>query len=76
MKTTLDIPESILLKTQAVAEKSGHSVEDIVIRALERELSDESGESVPGHRVQLPLIVSKQPGKLDLSNFDFDDLLT
>ena len=76
MRTTVKLPESVYQQSEELARKRGFSVEQLIVRVLERELAQEPAASPSPKRVTLPLITSKHPGSLDLANFDFDDLLT
>lgn len=51
------------------------TIEEFIIRAFERELKTEPNAPSHPKRVTLPLIPSKEPGTLDLKDFNFDDLL-
>jgi hypothetical protein len=75
MQRTVEIPEAILLRTEKTAQERGLSVDEFIADVLERELGEEPKSTLSSKRVELPLIRSKNPGTLDLSNFDFDDLL-
>ena len=49
-------------------------MKELIAQALEREVGPKPGpRDRGGHRVKVPLIRLKRP--LDLSNFDFDELL-
>lgn len=80
MKTTVDLPDSLYQKGEAIAASRGSTIEQLIVRAVEKEvLADIGGDEEPAadrHEVALPLLRSKRPGTLDLSTFDFDDLLT
>jgi len=75
MQTTLELPESILRRTEQAARARGVSVDTLVSDVLEREFLGETQAAPALHHVSLPIIHSKNPGTLDLSNFDLDDLL-
>jgi hypothetical protein len=75
MQTTVELSESILRRTEQAARSRGVSVDALISEVLERELAGETRPVSAPHRVSLPIIHSKNPGTLDLSNFDFDDLL-
>jgi hypothetical protein len=75
MRTTVKLPESVYRQSEQAARQSGFSVEQFIVRMLERELAQGSASASNSKRVSLPLIVSKHPGTLDLANFDLDDLL-
>jgi hypothetical protein len=76
MRTTIEIPDTLFRKTKATAALRGSTMKELVVRALEREVAN-SGKvkKASSRRVKLPLIHLKSGRKLDLSNFDFDDLL-
>ena len=75
MRTTIDLPDDLYRKTKALAALRGSSVKDLVIRALERDVSPTTTKGIPGHRVKLPLMHLKHSKKLDLTGFNLDDLL-
>jgi hypothetical protein len=78
MQTTVDLPDALYRKGVALAASRGATVEQFIIEAVEQAVHGDPGSSAsdPGSReVELPLIHSKRPGTLDLSNFDFDELL-
>jgi hypothetical protein len=75
MRTAIEFPESLYRQSEQLARLRGVTMDEFVIRVLERELS-----AVPsGHSgqtpVKLPLVPTKSPGALDLKDYDFDDLL-
>ena len=74
MRTTVDLPDSLFRKTKAVAALRGSSMKDLIIHAVEREVTG-GAVSSKRKRVKLPLIQSPSGRKVDLSGFDFDDLL-
>ena len=78
MQTTVDLPDPLYRKGVALAASRGATVEEFIIEAVAKAVQGDlrSSASEPGNReVKLPLIHSKRPGTLDLSNFDFDELL-
>jgi predicted DNA-binding ribbon-helix-helix protein len=75
MRTTIKLPESVYRQSEQAAHQRGFSVEQFIVRVLERELAHEATAASSSKRVSLPLIASKHPGTLDLARFDFDDLL-
>jgi hypothetical protein len=54
-------------------------VEQFIVEAVKKEVQGNLGSTTSGaygdHDVDLPVIRSMPPGTLDLSHFDFDDLL-
>jgi hypothetical protein len=76
MRTTIDIPDALYRRTKAVAALRGSSVNDLIVRAIERELSKVASAKPKNTPLKLPLIKYWTGRKLDLTNFDFDDLLS
>jgi len=75
MQTMIELPDSIYREGERIAHARGFTLEQFIVGVLEREVLHQNSPSHSQHRVSLPLIHSRQPGTLDLSNFDFDDLL-
>ena len=79
MQTTVNLPDSLYKKSEAVAASRGATVEQFIIQAVAKEVQDSvrAGVSPNGveREIELPIIRSRRPGTLDLSQFDFDDLL-
>lgn len=67
MGTAVDIPESIYKRLKSVAALRGCTVKDLLLRGVQAEL-----EGAKGRRrrksIRLPIIDSKKPGWLRLSN--------
>jgi hypothetical protein len=74
MRTTIDIPDALFRKTKAIAALRGSSMKDLIIHAVEREVTA-STPPTKRHRIKLPVIRSWKGRKLDLTGFDFDELL-
>ena len=75
MRTTIDIPNALFRRTKALAAARGVTLKQLVINAVEREISPVRPVPPTKQRTRLPLI-HLEPGRvLDLTNFDFDDLL-
>jgi hypothetical protein len=76
MQTTVDLPDALYRKSAALAASRGTTMEQVIIEAVAKEVHGNPEPGASGDReVELPLIRSKRPGSLDLSNFDFDELL-
>ena len=75
MRTTIELPESVYRRSLLAAQEKGFSVEQFIASVLEREFEHDTAASAALKPVSLPLIRSSKPGSLDLSQFDFDDLL-
>jgi len=75
MRTTIDLPDPLFRRTKTLAAMRGSTIKEIVIRALEREVNGEGSRTSHPQRVQFPLVRSRGGRKIDLSKFNFDDLL-
>ena len=65
MRTTVDIPDPTYRKLKAKAAQQGSSVKRLILRGVDTLLSERRHKTAP---VRLPLLRSKEPGTLDLSN--------
>jgi hypothetical protein len=74
MRTTIDLPDPLFRKAKSIAAARGLTLKDFVINALERETRSEPAPARQS-RSPFPLIHLKHKKVLDLSKFDFDDLL-
>lgn len=74
MRTTVDIPDALYRELKARAAYQGCSVKDLVLRGVRAELK-ENGSSSRTEKIELPLISSKKPGWLKLSNAAIDEIL-
>lgn len=74
MRTTIDLPDTLFRKAKATAALRGSTMKELVVRAVEREVAGLGSSKKPPARVKLPLHL-KSGRKLDLTNFNFDDLL-
>lgn len=75
MRVTIELSDPLYRKGEQFARAQGVSIEEFILRAFELELRAESDTPSRPKRVTLPMIWSKEPGTLDLRNFNFDDLL-
>jgi hypothetical protein len=76
MQTTVNLPDSLYQKSEQLAASRGATVEQFIVEAVKKEVQGDSRSGTYGDsEVELPVIRSRRPGTLDLSNFDFDDLL-
>jgi hypothetical protein len=79
MQTTVNLPNSLYQKSEALAASRGATVEEFIVEAVKKEVQGNLGSDTSGsygdREVELPVIRSMRPGTLDLSHFDFDDLL-
>ena len=76
MRTTIDIPDALFRQTKSLAAARGLTLKQFVINAVERELHPERTVRTGKERLPLPLIHLEPGRKLDLTDFNFDDLLS
>ena len=74
MRTTIDIPDPVYRRLKATAALRGSTIKQIVCGLVERELGPPPRRK-KGHRVKLPLIHSKRPGTLHLTNALVNEIL-
>jgi len=72
MRTTVDIPDPVYRQLKARAALQGCSVKQLILRGVEAELQ---GKKESGRRVVLPLVETKRPGRLRLTNAQIDEIL-
>ena len=73
MRTTVDLPDELFRELKMLAVRRGTSLKELLRIAVEHELGGARG--LPGdYRVQFPLLTSREPGKLSLSNAEIDKL--
>ena len=65
MRTTIDIPDPTYRELKSKAAKQGCSVKQIILRSVQKELG---AGTVNTGRIKLPIIESKRPGWLRLTN--------
>jgi len=76
MQTKVNLPDSLYQKSEQLAASRGATVEEFIVEAVKKEVQSNLGAGCYGDReVELPVIRSRRPGALDLTHFDFDDLL-
>ncbi len=75
VRTTIDIPDPLFRRTKALAAVRGTSLKALVIKAVEREVNQRQPEGATERRRIPPVIHLRHRDKLDLTGFDFDDLL-
>jgi hypothetical protein len=74
MRTTVDIPDPIYRRLKSAAARQGCSVKELVLRGVMMELAAVKN---PRRRktVRLPIIDSKNPGWLHLTNQKINEIL-
>ena len=74
MRTTVDIPDPIYRRLKSVAALQGCSVKELVLRGVMTELA--AGKNPRRRRkIRLPIIDSKNPGSLHLTNQMINEIL-
>jgi hypothetical protein len=77
MRTTIDLPDELYRAVKARAALEGVSMRDYMTEALRARRPDTAAKARPVRRKSpFPLIRLKHTKALDLSGFNFDDLLT
>ncbi len=74
MRTTIDLPDPLFRELKAAAASRGTSLKNVIRKAVEAEVHAE--ERKAGRRVKFPLLSSNNPGSLNLTNAEIEDLLT
>lgn len=74
MRTTIDIPDAMYRRLKARAAREGRPAKSLILRGVELVLNQESAPA--GHRVTLPLVASKRPGKLRIDNARIYDVIS
>ena len=65
MRTTVDIPDSTYRELKSKAARRGCSVKELILESVRNELRPRSRRK---GRIKLPLLESKEPGTLRLTN--------
>ena len=73
MRTTVDLPDPLFRQVKSAAALRGSSLREYIREALQQAVS--GARTVPRRTVRLPLVRSKRPGALRLTNADIEDLL-
>jgi hypothetical protein len=73
MRTTVDLPDPLFRQVKSVAALRGSTLKEFIQDALQQAVT--RGSRVGRHKVRLPLIRSKLPGTLHLTNADIEDHL-
>lgn len=74
MRTTLDLPDATFRQLKSLAAQRGVTLKELLRRAVDRELQKTGAEE--RRRVKVPILDSKEPGALRLTNAEIEDLLT
>ena len=72
MRTTIDLPDPLFRELKAVAARRGKSLKAVIQTAVEEEIR--RVERRAGRRVKFPVLSSREPGSLALTNAEIEDL--
>jgi hypothetical protein len=75
MRTSLDLPDETFRDLKMLAVQRGVTLKELLRTVVESELA-RARSSKPGRRVKFPILGSKEPGTLDLTNAEIEELLT
>jgi hypothetical protein len=73
MRTTIDLPNDLFRQVKSKAALRGETLKEFVQAAIEKEITTDTPAS--SFRVKLPLIKSKKPKSLSLTNAEIEKLL-
>ncbi|HEY3761380.1 MAG TPA: hypothetical protein VGN23_06500 [Verrucomicrobiae bacterium] len=73
MRTTIDLPNDLFRRVKSEAALRGETLKEFVQCAIENQISNKSAKD--SFRVKLPLIKSKNPKSLSLTNAEIENLL-
>ncbi len=75
MRTSLDLPDETFRDLKMLAVQRGVTLKELLRTVVESELA-RAQASKAGRRVKFPILDSKEPGTLDLTNAEIEELLT
>jgi predicted DNA-binding ribbon-helix-helix protein len=75
MRTSIDLPDDLFRQLKILAANRRVTLKTLVQRAIENELVRARAQA-PRRRLRFPILDSKQPGTLNLTNAEIEDLLT
>ncbi len=73
MRTTVDLPDPLFRQAKSLAALRGSTLKEFIQDALQQAVRSDRG--VRRHKVRLPLVRSKHPGTLHLTNAEIEDHL-
>lgn len=74
MRTTIDIPDAMYRRLKARAAAEGRPAKTLILRGVEQILK--STPTTTGRPVTVPLVRSKRPGTLRISNARIYDVIS
>ncbi len=73
MRTTLDLPDGLFRRMKAVAALRGQTLKDFLLQAVQKEIH--RGDGRDPARDEVPVVRSRKPGSLRLTNAEIEDIL-
>jgi predicted transcriptional regulator len=73
VRITIDVPDALVRKLQALASRRSVSMEAAIRLAIEEGVRGE--RAMPARRIKFPLLRSKEPGSLVLTNAEIENLI-
>jgi metal-responsive CopG/Arc/MetJ family transcriptional regulator len=74
VRTTVDLPDAVFRELKARAAQEGTSIKELLSRAVRHELA-RAPTRARQNRVRFPILDSSEPGVVNLTNAEIDDLL-
>lgn len=75
MRTTIQIPDPLFREMKTLAAMRGITMKQFIVNAIEQAKTPLPAKSSEGEPPRFPSFHLRSRQKLDLSGFDFDDLL-
>ena len=75
MRTSIDLPDDLFRQLKILAASRCVTLKTLVQRAVESEVARARAQA-PRRRLRFPILDSKEPGTLNLTNAEIEDLLT
>ena len=75
MRTTLDLPDATFRQLKSLAAERGTTLKQVLRSAVEKEIVAATSRA-ERRRIKAPILRSKEPGTLNLTNAEIEDLLT
>jgi len=75
MRTTFEFPDDMFRRLKALAAMRGMTLKQILQKAVQDELAAAEAQPVVRKKTHFPVLQSKEPGRLNLTNAEIDDLL-
>ncbi len=74
MRTTIDIPDETYKDLRMLAAERGESIRQLVLDGIQ--LVQQRSQRPARKKFVIPVVPSKRPGTLDLTNEEIDDLIS